>query len=462
MKKRLLFGFLLITAILFSGQTTSRTIGPGSFYYNYVDEKMPVSIHILEFDLTDPNLEVITQKANSQIAARAKTSVMAHQLEIEGKNVVAAINADFFHKDGTPVGVQVADGVLLKKPFIRSAFGLLNNNRPFIEILDFEGLLLAGDKQCEIDDVNAHRGENEMILFNNYRGVTSNTNNWGIEVAAQYLSEPCINDTSYIVVISKDSYYRSEGNKDIPGYGVILSGHGEKSRFLKNNVNIGDTLKILLKLPPVKKEIVEAVGGAPKIIQKGRIDIDIRKEKLPLNFSTDRHPRTAVGYNRNKTKLYMFVVDGRQPEYSVGMSLRELARFMIDWGVYEGINLDGGGSSTMVVRNSVVNKPSDATGERSVSNALMVLCKNQSDEVEFMNITPGRLKLPKNENYKFELHLFDQYYNSISYEKANWFCADDLGTINDSGEFSAGGHSTSGYIFVDVDGKKDSSYVIIK
>ena len=75
------------------------------------------------------------------------------------------------------------------------------------------------------------------------------------------------------------------------------------------------------------------------------------------------------------------VVDGRQPGYSVGMTLEELAHFMRTQlgnfslskeNAYQGLNLDGGGSSTMVVEGEVVNSPSDQTGERPVANALVI------------------------------------------------------------------------------------------
>jgi hypothetical protein len=453
---------MLWAGCLFSGETASRQIGPGSFHYHFVDQTIPLSIHILEFDLRDPNLEIITQKANYQLAAREKTSVMAEQLETEGKNVIAAINADFFHKNGTPVGIQIADGVILKNPFIRSVFGLLENNRPFIEMLSFRGMLFTEKGSIAIDGINGNRGENDLILFNNYIGVSSNTNDWGVEVAARYVSQPCVNDTSYLVVISKDNSGEKKGDKEIPGYGIILSGHGNKGEFLATGFDVGDTLKILLELPPVEEKIIEAVSGAPRIIEKGRVKIDVRKEKLPQSFSTTQHPRTAIGYNRNKTKLMFFVVDGRQAEHSIGMSLRELAKFMLDWDVYEAVNLDGGGSSTMYVRGEIVNKPSDATGERSVTNALVVLCKNKSDEVKYISIQPKQVQVSQNSSYHFDTKLFDKYFNPLENKKVNWFCDHRLGKIDETGRFSAANNSAAGYIVIEADGKKDSSYVIIK
>ncbi len=69
---------------------------------------------------------------------------------------------------------------------------------------------------------------------------------------------------------------------------------------------------------------------------------------------------------------WVVVVDGRQPDYSVGMTLPELAALFEALGVEEAINLDGGGSSVMVVDGAKVSRPSDAAGERPVVNALGV------------------------------------------------------------------------------------------
>jgi len=144
------------------------------------------------------------------------------------------------------------------------------------------------------------------------------------------------------------------------------------------------------------------------------------------------------------------------------MSLRELAKFMLDWGVYEGINLDGGGSTTMYVRGNVVNRPSDSTGERKVSNALIVLCKNKSDHVDIISLLPARLRIHKNMEYQFDYKLFDKYYNPLTEKSVNWSCDENPGIIKNDGGFISGNRTITGYIFLEVDGKKDSSYVIVE
>jgi exopolysaccharide biosynthesis protein len=122
----------------------------------------------------------------------------------------------------------------------------------------------------------------------------------------------------------------------------------------------------------------EAVGGRPRLLSDSSIVPDVDTEGAP-GFATGRHPRTAVGFSSNGTRLLLVVVDGRRPGYSDGMTLRELANLMRALGAREALNLDGGGSTTMVISNprtnvlEIVNRPSDAAGERTVGNALAIV-----------------------------------------------------------------------------------------
>lgn len=100
--------------------------------------------------------------------------------------------------------------------------------------------------------------------------------------------------------------------------------------------------------------------------------------RIPDLDDSDLHPRTAVGYSKNGRYLYLVVVDGRQPFYSDGITIKELADLMISLGAQYAMNLDGGGSSTMVVEGKdgnprVLNSPVDdflPRQERPVANHL--------------------------------------------------------------------------------------------
>ena len=90
------------------------------------------------------------------------------------------------------------------------------------------------------------------------------------------------------------------------------------------------------------------------------------------SFVASRHPRTLAGVKADGT-LLLVTVDGRRTGWSTGVTLPEAARVMRSLGARDALNLDGGGSTGMVVRGEVVSRPSDRAGERAVSDGIFVL-----------------------------------------------------------------------------------------
>lgn len=118
--------------------------------------------------------------------------------------------------------------------------------------------------------------------------------------------------------------------------------------------------------------LTEAVGGFPELLDEGARVGDLEVSERP-SFAATRHPRTAVGYDPERGWAWLAVVDGRQAPHSDGMTLPELAELFEALGATEALNLDGGGSSVMVIRGRTVNRPSDLTGERPVVNGLALV-----------------------------------------------------------------------------------------
>ena len=118
--------------------------------------------------------------------------------------------------------------------------------------------------------------------------------------------------------------------------------------------------------------VTELVGGYPELLAGGSRVGDLGVGERP-GFAASRHPRTAVGFDPAKGRLWLVVVDGRQPPYSVGMTLPELSDFLSALGATEALNLDGGGSTVVVVGGKPRNRPSDQSGERPVVNALALV-----------------------------------------------------------------------------------------
>jgi hypothetical protein len=123
-------------------------------------------------------------------------------------------------------------------------------------------------------------------------------------------------------------------------------------------------------------DIYNAISGLPMIVENGQVTNKI----MPGEYYDGLHPRTAIALDQARRTLMLFIVDGRQPNYSEGVQLEELAAIGIEYGAGTMINLDGGGSSTLVVedhrgRPLILNSPIDAQipgRERPVGNQLGV------------------------------------------------------------------------------------------
>jgi Phosphodiester glycosidase len=125
-------------------------------------------------------------------------------------------------------------------------------------------------------------------------------------------------------------------------------------------------------------EVFDTVGGNPTLIENGAV----QKQSIygTGSFVSGRHPRTAVAYNERTSKLFFVTVDGRRPKYSRGMTLAGLTHFLRSrLGATDALNLDGGGSTTMVVGGKIRGRPSDGE-ERGVSSALVVLAGQDPGE----------------------------------------------------------------------------------
>src|SRR6185503_5373067 len=139
---------------------------------------------------------------------------------------------------------------------------------------------------------------------------------------------------------------------------------------LLTGIQPGAEIVLSMATVPEMGEVRTAIGGGPILIHDGK------KQPIPRgggNFAissmTQRHPRSAVGWNTNY--FFLIEVDGRQQGLSVGMTLDELADFMARLGCTEAMNLDGGGSATFWANGRVRNSPCEEY-ERSIANALIL------------------------------------------------------------------------------------------
>ena len=146
---------------------------------------------------------------------------------------------------------------------------------------------------------------------------------------------------------------------------------------------VGDEIIVEAQINEAWKDAQFMMTTGPTLLRDGQVSISMNDT---ASFSTARQPRSAVGVSGDGTKLYLVTIDGRQTGYSQGATLRELAEYMRSIGAHQAINLDGGGSTTMVARlpyfeqSFVVNKPSDVH-ERSVPTTLQIISSEGPKQV---------------------------------------------------------------------------------
>jgi hypothetical protein len=125
-----------------------------------------------------------------------------------------------------------------------------------------------------------------------------------------------------------------------------------------------------------KWKVVSAIGGGPTLIHNGKIKITNKEEQMFVGGENDKHPRTAMGYTADG-RLIIIVIEGRFPGIAEGATLQQEAELLLKLGCYEALNLDGGGSSCMLVNGKETIKPSDKEGQRPVPGVFMIRAKRK-------------------------------------------------------------------------------------
>ncbi|HTY38515.1 MAG TPA: phosphodiester glycosidase family protein [Bacteroidota bacterium] len=362
---------------------TQRTVCPGVWYYFLADKRGPWQIHVLEIDLRNPDLTITAARAGDRLFGREQTSSMASRLETPGRTVVAALNGDFFslttgeNENNCVIDTDFVKGTKMTgSPYdtfdnIHSQFAMSSNRRPALDRFEFMGKVFLG-KTGTIDllGVNDAPKPKSVVLFNRWFGPSTPTDTIRMsmtEVSIRLLGRTL--DTLVAVVKGTSG----SGGSPIDSTTCVLCGYDLPAQHPLKNANIGDTIRVWLGVSPGIGIPRTIVGGWPRIVLNGKNIgplTDSIEGTFPT-FSAQRNPRTGIGFSADSTTVFLFAVDGRQ-KMSAGMTLKEFADAMIFEGVYQGLNLDGGGSTTFVLQGKVMNLPSDATGERPVGNCILL------------------------------------------------------------------------------------------
>ena len=274
---------------------------------------------------------------------------------------VAAVNGDFFdiNNSGAAQGIGVQDGTLIQSPVAGhdKAVAITGDGVGRVLEMHFEGTATAeGASPVTLTQFNQRIQAGGVGLF---------TPLWGSYARARAV-EGATAVTEVELTGGVVTAVRQEaGGGAIPAGTTILLGRDAGAAALAA-LKPGDRVEVAYRPKPSDGgDVKAAVGGNHVLVKDGQVQ-----------HSTDlsAHPRTAVGFSADGRTMHLLTVDGRQAD-SRGVTLDELGAMMAELGAANALNLDGGGSSTLLAREpgqagvQVENSPSDG-GERPVPNGL--------------------------------------------------------------------------------------------
>jgi hypothetical protein len=358
-------------------------------YRQFTDKGGPLVMYLVRVDLRRKDLDLRVARAKDQLRGREKLTDMVRRAQSDSTTVLAAVNADFFElKSGENENNQVMRGEWWKglkvtdSPYdtydnVHIQFGLDAARRPLMDRFILDGRAVVRGTTTPIITVNFNPVGNPegTALYTSRFGETTPRDTSRQTAEAALASIGSRGDT--LLFVRRGAISTASGSAIPPG-GAVLAAYGPGSRM--NEVQAmteGDTVRVVLTIlprPPRGAAPTLLIGGWPRILRDGQ---NVASEAPTVEGTISRnaeakHPRTAIGFSRDSTTLYILAVDGRSTQ-SVGVTLVELADLMRRVGAWQAMNFDGGGSTTMVVNGALMNKPSDAAGERDVGNALLVV-----------------------------------------------------------------------------------------
>ena len=362
-------------AIVVASDTREIAHGITHSTYDRIDEGGTNHIDVLRIALSATEVEYLD---TGVVAGVDTLSNMAASADVD-----VAVNGDFFdiNNSGAVLGAGIDDGEIVKSP---------NANHRDAAVVTEDGV--GAIARLILDGVATVNGTVEIPLAGiNMQSMPANSiaafdDRWGTYTLTRSLGGA--NQDHHAVRVGADGRVLSVP-EPVSAAGVAI-GEGEHILLARGTAAVtelralapGDDVEVAIGLTDDVDRVAVAMGGSwASLVDEG---VALDRPGGTDAFADGLHPRTAIGFGADGTEMFLVTVDGRQAQ-SRGMSLSELGRLMLELGATEAMNLDGGGSTTMVVRDAglsetrVVNSPSDG-GERLDGNGLGVV-SNASDGV---------------------------------------------------------------------------------
>lgn len=317
---------------------------PGVVYKRF---KGPLTINVLDIDIMHAPVRI-----RPILASDAFDSLQHISQHAKSSHALAAINANYFKKNGTPLGTLIVDGEWVAGPiYDRVSLGVTKSGRVRVDRVSLAGILETPNQAVPriwINNINQPRRTGSRLV--------AYTRRWGNFVRLPF--EGClvaVNPRGEIT--DKSTQYMT-----IPYGGYVLS---DSKDGPLSNLAVGDVVKLTWRpAPNTWSDVQQAVSGGPLLIKDGNVFVDLKDEAFRAGWTSCHiKARTAAGVT-NDHHLLLVTVEGSH-------TMWDLAKFLHKLGAVDALNLDGGGSTAMFVNGATVTQ-----SKRKVASAIGIFSEN--------------------------------------------------------------------------------------
>lgn len=383
-----------------------------------------INLNVLRIDLTK-NVEM-TVLTDTFFSSRDTITNLVNKNNADG-TIVAAINSDFFDAgNSSTMGTLVKDGRVLSTSIGQPGFASFNigtTGVPFVSYINTpKNTFTNGVTTRDINFINKPYLIGNRVI---YYDKTFISKSYGKNLGTEVLEMLVVNNVITDIRLTGEPFV-------IPDNGYVIAAVGTSIGDLVTKFKVGDSITI--KYDVNFRYMDMSIGGGAQLIKDGKI--------IPFTHNiAGSHPRTGLGITADRKQLILVTVDGRTNFYR-GVNQAELANILLQLGAYEGINLDGGGSTEMVAKSpwtnrlSIMNFPSDKA-ERKMFTALAVKKVVTANPVlKHVKIAMGSTTLLLGSEMSVTLSGIDSNYNAmaIPQDEVTWSVNGVAGTFK-NGKF---------------------------
>jgi len=382
-------------------------------------------VHVVAIDMTNPYVSLGAMTGGGTVPGKATVGNM-----VKESGAVAGVNADYFDMSSSqpvPFGFHITNGELLKtarKLDGMYMFGVTSSGLPVIDRFTVQGSVFAENgARFELSGVNE-------AAYWNADGSASHANALYLYTSSWTAGErPAASGTTPTEALVQDGIVVQVSDKAAlpvqpPVNGYILRGHGQAAQFITDNLRPGTKVTAAYLIKSETSGMTYDAGdwsmmiGGHTILVDGGVPAAYSRSVSSLSPNADR-ARTAIGYSEDKRTVYLVTVE--KSGSSAGATLPELQQILVMLGVWRGINLDGGGSTTLIARplgefETKLAHPTEDGGsgtyQRPVVNGIGVYTSAPQGRLLGIAIS-GKQVLFIGEQASYSLKAYDEYYNPL-------------------------------------------------